>query len=157
MMEATVPVQVSPPPDDAAAESFRGFEKVFRDAQVQAKRDLETGAAELRTVEIKGLLEHSMTDSAWHELLNQAREAAEHGAKQYLLLRFPSGLCTDNARAINNPPNPDWSQTLRGEAAAIYERWHVSLRPLGFGLSAQMLDFPGGKPGDVGLFLFWGE
>ncbi len=87
----------------------------------------------------------------------QAAKAAEHGEKQYLLLRFPSDVCTDDSRAINNPPNPAWPQTLRGEAADIYNRWHTALRPLGFDLSAQVLDFPGGKPGDVGLFLRWGE
>jgi hypothetical protein len=83
--------------------------------------------------------------------------ASERGEKQYLLLRFPSDVCTDDARAINNPPNPEWPQTLQGEAADIYQRWHTALRPHGFDLFAQVLDFPGGKPGDVGLFLKWGE
>jgi hypothetical protein len=27
----------------------------------------------------------------------------------------------------------------------------------GFRLAARVLDFPGGMPGDIGLFLVWGE
>jgi hypothetical protein len=42
---------------------------------------------------------------------------------------------------------------LRGEAAELYLRWERDLKPLGFGLSARVLDFPGGKPGDIGLFM----
>ena len=76
---------------------------------------------------------------------------------KYLLLRFPSELCTDGARAINNPPNPDWPSTLQGEAMELDARWRDQLSPRGFHLAARLLDFPDGKPGDVGLFLFWGE
>jgi hypothetical protein len=56
-----------------------------------------------------------------------------------------------------DPPNDTWPETLRGEAAEIYQRWSATLRPDGFDLSGQVLDFPQGKPGDVGLFLRWGE
>jgi hypothetical protein len=142
---------------DASADSFRRYEHAFRDAQDQSKRDLKIEVAEHRQHQVKAMIEDEITDPAWGELIGQARKAAERGEKQYLLLRFPSELCTDDSRAINNPPDPTWPQTLRGEAAEIYERWHSGLRPLGFNLSAQVLDFPGGKPGDVGLFLRWGE
>src|SRR5271154_6595547 len=93
----------------------------------------------------------------WRELLHQARQGAERGEKEYLLLRFPSELCKDGARAINNPPNPDWPKTLQGEAMELYARWRDQLSPRGFHLAARVLDSPGGNPGDVGLFLFWGE
>jgi hypothetical protein len=141
---------------DQSADSFRGYEQAFKDAQDQSKRDLKTEAAEHRQKQVKAMIEGEITDPAWDELVGQARKAAERGEEQYLLLRFPSELCTDDSRAINNPPDPTWPQTLRGEAAEIYERWHATLRPFGFNLSAQVLDFPGGKPGDVGLFLRWG-
>ena len=146
-----------PPLIAISAGSFRGFEKAFQDAQIQKKQGLKSEAAEHRQEQVKEMISDKITDAAWDELVDQARKAAAHGEKQYLLLRFPSELCTDDSRAINNPPNPAWPQTLRGEAADIYERWHSALRPLGFDLSAQVLDFPGGKPGDVGLFLRWGE
>jgi hypothetical protein len=31
----------------------------------------------------------------------------------------------------------------------------TELRPLGFKLTAQVLDYPGGTPGDIGLYLRW--
>jgi hypothetical protein len=146
-----------PPTIDQFADSFRGYERAFKNAQDQSKRDLKTEAVEHRQKQVREMIEGEITNAAWDELVDQARKAAEHGEKHYLLSRFPSELCTDDSRAINNPPNPTWPQTLRGEAADIYERWHSALRPHGFNLSAQVLDFPGGKPGDVGLFLRWGE
>lgn len=139
------------------AASFRGFEKSFKDAHEQAQHDLKQVAAQHRQDQVKRIVAGDITDEAWDDLLQKARHAAEHGAKEYLLLRFPSEVCTDESRAINNPPNPSWPTTLRGEAAALYARWHAHLRPLGFNLSAQVLDFPDGKPGDVGLMLKWGE
>jgi hypothetical protein len=141
---------------DESADAFRGYEQAFKDAQDQSKRDLKIEVAEHRQEQVKAMIEGEITDAAWDELVGQARKAAERGEKQYLLLRFPSELCADDSRAMNNPPNPTWPQTLRGEAPEIYERWHSALRPFGFDLSAQVLDFPGGKPGDVGLFLRWG-
>ena len=88
--------------------------------------------------------------------MHGAREAAEHGEKEVMLLRVPSDLCTDQGRAINGPL-PDWPKTLRGEAAEIYLRWEHDLKPQGFHLTARVLDFPGDKPGDIGLFLIWGQ
>jgi len=72
-----------------------------------------------------------------------------------MLLRLPSQLCSDGDRAVN-APRADWPKTLRGEAAEIYLRWERDLKPHGFGISARVLDFPGGMPGDIGLFLVWG-
>lgn len=142
---------------EASADLFRGFEKAFKDAQIQRKQDLKNATAAARREQVKGLITYVISDAEWDGLLEQARKAAVHGEKQFLLLRFPSSLCTDDSRAINNPPNDTWPQTLRGEASEIYQRWHTVLQPHGFGLSAQVLDFPDGKPGDVGLFLRWGE
>jgi len=77
------------------------------------------------------------------------------GETEFLLLRFPSQLCSDSGRAIN-VPDPDWPETLRGEAAEMYLRWERDLRPRGFHLTARVIDYPGGMPGDVGLYLVWG-
>ncbi len=88
--------------------------------------------------------------------LHQARAAAEHGEQEFMVLRFPADLCTDHGRAIN-APQQDWPKTLRGEAAEIYLQWEHELKPRGFRLTARVLDFPDGKPGDIGLFLAWGQ
>ena len=73
-----------------------------------------------------------------------------------MLLRFPHDLCSDGGRAVN-VPEPDWPKTLRGEAAEVFLRWERELKSRGFRLVARILDFPGGFPGDIGLFLVWGE
>jgi hypothetical protein len=156
-MQKPVHDESKPSADIQSAESFRGFEQAFKDAQTRKQQDLNREAAEHRKEQVNEMIEGKITDDAWEGLVHHARTAAEHGEKEYLLLRFPSDLCTDDARAINNPPNPTWPETLRGEAADIYARWDGTLRPYGFNLSAQVLNFPDGKPGDVGLFLRWGE
>jgi hypothetical protein len=82
------------------------------------------------------------------------RGAAERGEREVLALRFPSEYCTDGGRAINNF-EPDWPKTLTGFAKRAYEFWQEELEPQGYKLSAQIMDFPGGVPGDVGVFLRW--
>jgi len=44
---------------------------------------------------------------------------------------------------------------LEGGPRLAYEFWHDHLRPLGFGLRAEVLEYPGGMPGDIGFFLTW--
>jgi hypothetical protein len=96
-----------------------------------------------------------ISDDSWRTLVDQARQAVEHDEKRSMLLRLPSQLCSDRGRAIN-AARADWPQKLRGEAAKVYLRWERDLKPYGFGISANVLDFPGGMPGDIGLFLVWG-
>jgi hypothetical protein len=85
------------------------------------------------------------------QLVNQAAERGEHEVQVY---RFPSALCTDGGRAINNF-EASWDATLDGLAKLAHEAWRDHLRPLGFGLQARVLEYPGGMPGDIGLFLTW--
>jgi CBS domain-containing protein len=110
--------------------------------------------AEQRRRDLRRLIDTHITDSEWNRLLHGAREAAERGDTEFLLLRFPSQLCSDAGRAIN-APDPEWPATLRGEAAELYLRWERELRPRRFHLAARILEFPDGVPGDIGLFLTW--
>jgi hypothetical protein len=80
--------------------------------------------------------------------------AAERGEREVLAIRFPSEYCTDGGRAINSF-EPDWPKTLTGFAKRAYEFWQKELEPHGYKLRAQIMDFPGGMPGDVGIFLRW--
>jgi hypothetical protein len=79
------------------------------------------------------------------------KSAAERGEREVLALRFS---CTDGGRAINSF-EPDWPETLTGFARRAYEFWKQELEPHGYKLRAQIMDFPGGVPGDVGIFLKW--
>jgi len=80
--------------------------------------------------------------------------AAERGANHIQVFTFPSKLCTDAGRKINNA-DPDWPTTLVGFAARAYEFYKAELQPHGYKLRAEILDFPGGFPGEVGITLAW--
>jgi hypothetical protein len=80
--------------------------------------------------------------------------AAERGADHIQVFTFPSKLCTDGGRKINNA-DPDWPTTLVGYAARAYEFYKAELQPHGYRLRAEILDFPGGFPGEVGITLAW--
>jgi len=128
---------------------FKRKEREEREAQLRA-------VAERNRRTVAELIDQHISDEGWRALVQGAREAAEHGEKRLLLLRFPNELCSDGGRAIN-VSEPNWPSTLRGEAAEVFLRWERDLKPRGFHLTAQVLEFPGGKPGDIGLFLVWGE
>jgi hypothetical protein len=83
------------------------------------------------------------------------RRAAEQGNRQVLAVTFPANYCNDKGRRINNL-EPDWPESLEGFAKKAYEFYIAELKPLGFKLTAQILDYPGGIPGNVGLYLSWG-
>jgi hypothetical protein len=69
--------------------------------------------------------------------------------------RFPNQLCTDKGRAINQQ-EPGWEKTLTGVPKEIYQLWDKYFRARGYKLKVQIVDFPGGVPGDVGMTLSWG-
>jgi hypothetical protein len=71
-----------------------------------------------------------------------------------MIMRFPSALCLDDGRAINNGER-DWPETLTGKALEAYTLWERLGRANGYRMIARIVDYPGGIPGDVGLFLDW--
>jgi hypothetical protein len=87
-------------------------------------------------------------------LCNAMLAAAERGTNQLQVVTFPSELCSDGGRAINNS-DPNWPETLVGFAQRAYEIYKTELQPHGYKLRAEILDFPGGKPGEVGITLSW--
>jgi CBS domain-containing protein len=145
-----------PKHDRLTVEDFRQLEADFHSGEMQHKDEVRRAAAKHRQQRTAELIDAHVFDDAWRAMLHHARIAAENGQKQDLLLRFPNQLCLDGGRAIN-VAEADWPATLRGEPAEIYLRWERDLKHAGFGLSAQVLEFPDGKPGDIGLFLIWGE
>lgn len=145
------------PPDKASptAADFQGLVQAFENQETHSREEMRHKAQEERQHQAEELIGTHMSDDAWRNLFREARAAAGRGLKEFLLLRFPSALCTDGGRAIN-APDPDWPATLRGEAAEIYLRWSRDLKPQGFHLAARVVEFPDGMPGDIGMFLVWG-
>jgi hypothetical protein len=80
--------------------------------------------------------------------------AVENGHSSVLVYRFPHTLCTDNGRAINQTEE-GWEKTLTGVPREIYEFWQRQLKSKGYNLSYEIVDYPGGMPGDVGITLSW--
>jgi len=80
--------------------------------------------------------------------------AVKDGKMEAMVYSFPSDLCTDSGRAINNN-DPRWPETLQGKAKEFFERYEELGKPQGYRLRAMVVTFPGGVPGDIGFFLNW--
>ncbi len=80
--------------------------------------------------------------------------AVANGQTEVVVLRFPNQLCADRGRAINQA-EVGWEKTLTGLPQELYGFWEKYLRPRGYRLKVQIVDFPGGLPGDVGVTLCW--
>ena len=83
------------------------------------------------------------------------KRAADNGLMEVQVGRFPNELCTDHGRAINQQ-EPGWESTLTGVPKELFEFWQKHLKPRGYKLRIQIVYFPGGMPGDVGISLNWG-
>jgi CBS domain-containing protein len=142
--------------DPPKAELFRHLVGAFRDHQARERQESRKQVEEHNQQHVNDLLRSHVTAQVWSDLMQRAHDAAATGQKEFLLLRFPNQLCSDGGRAID-VAEESWPGTLRGGAAEMYLRWERELKPNGFGLSARVLEYPGGKPGDIGLFLVWGE
>jgi hypothetical protein len=139
-----------------------------READEQLKRQREEELAEFK----KRLDTFQLTD--WHvkTVLDRIKRAFDRGETELMFTSFPSSFCTDGGRAIVNagaPPinqpdekdalakadEPEWLATLPAGARPIYAYWKSNLHPGGFRFSARIINYPGGVPGDVGLFFSW--
>jgi len=82
------------------------------------------------------------------------QRAVRNGMKEVQVYRFPNALCTDRGRAINQQEE-GWETTLTGIPKEMYQIWYDYLRPRGYKIAFQIIDFPGGMPGDIGITLKW--
>ena len=81
--------------------------------------------------------------------------AVSNGRTEVQVHRFPNTLCTDRGRAINQQ-EPGWENTLTGVPKEIHQLWAKYFRARGYKLKVEIIDFPGGMPGDVAMTLKWG-
>ena len=80
--------------------------------------------------------------------------AVSNGLTEVQVYRFPNALCTDHGRAINQQEQ-GWETTLTGLPKEMFQFWERQLRPRGYKIKFQIVDFPDGMPGDVGITLKW--
>jgi hypothetical protein len=130
-----------------------------------AEREMAKAAEELRRMKEqeekqKAVMEEfhkppaRTPDQLMQLIMQLVNRAAEAGQTEVQIYRFPNDMCTDRGRKINNS-EPEWEKTLEGRPRAGYEFWRDHVRPLGFGLKAEVLEYPGGMPGDIGFFVTW--
>jgi len=84
------------------------------------------------------------------------QRAVLNGLSEVQVYRFPNSLCTDRGRAINQM-QPGWQKTLTGIPLEIFQLWSDHLEPRGYRIKYQIIDFPGGAPGDISIVLAWGD
>ncbi|MBM7483522.1 MULTISPECIES: hypothetical protein [Bradyrhizobium] len=84
------------------------------------------------------------------------QRAVRNGLTEVQVYRFPNTLCTDKGRAINQM-EAGWEKTLTGIPKEIFELWSEYLKPRGYRIGYQVIDFPGGVPGDIGVIISWGD
>ncbi|HVQ81752.1 MAG: hypothetical protein WBW13_18205 [Pseudolabrys sp.] len=82
--------------------------------------------------------------------------AVNNGLTEVEVGRFPNSLFTDRGRAINQQ-EAGWEATLTGLPKELFEFWKQYLQPKGYRLRYQIVDWPEGKPGDIGITLSWGQ
>lgn len=127
------------------AEDMAKAKKAFERMKVE-----EDEQASLREI----FLSRDLHPDAKTRINAAVQRAALQGQHQIMAIKFPASYCNDQGRRINNM-EPDWPDSLEGFAKKAYEFYMAELKPLGYKLSAQVLDFPGGMPGDVGFYLSW--
>lgn len=99
-------------------------------------------------------MEREIHPEVFERINTAVRVAAERGQHQIQVLTFPSKFCADGGRRINIA-DPEWPSTLDGFAKRAFEFYEKELRPLGYKLNAEIISFPDGMPGEVGLYLKW--
>ena len=71
-------------------------------------------------------------------------------------LPLPNSLCTDRGRATNQQ-EPGWEKTLTGIPLEIFQLWSDYLKPRGYRIKYQIVDFSGGIPGDICIVIAWDD
>ncbi len=118
--------------------------------KAQAAEEAEKRALHERLTKPSGLSDAEVMEKA-SIIINRA---VENGLMSVEVFRFPHDLCTDNGRA-NNQAEAGWEGTLTGIPRELLEFWRRQLKPRGYHIHYQILDFPHGMPGDVVVILSW--
>lgn len=124
------------------------------EANKQARAQAEAAAEKKALIDQLRKPQGTSDEEAIRRGLEIIHRAIKNRLTEVELIRFPNELCTDKGRAINQQ-EPGWENTLTGEPKEIYQFWHKFFRPRGYKLRVQVVDFPGGLPGDIGMSVSW--
>lgn len=130
--------------------ALREAEKAGRFAREQSAAESEKQALLEKFSKPSGVSDQERLERAI-AIINRA---ANNSLTEVEVVRFPNSLCTDHGRAINQQES-GWESTLTGLPKELFEFWQEHLKPNGYRLRVQIVDFPGGMPGDIGMSLSW--
>jgi hypothetical protein len=126
-------------------------EKASEEMRNKAKADAEKKALIDKLTKPSGVSD----EQALKRVATIVQRAVKNGFTEVEVYRFPNVMCTDRGRAINNNLEPGWEKTLTGLPKEMYEFWERQLKPRGYKVRFQVVDFSGGVPGDIGITLKW--
>ena len=132
--------------------ALKEAEKAGQDARRLAAAEAEKHALIEKLSKPSGLTEDAKVKLA----ATVIQRAVRNGLTEVQVYRFPNSLCTDKGRAINQQER-GWEKTLTGMAQEIYQLWFDYLKPRGYRIRYQIVDFPGGTPGDISIVIAWGD
>ena len=134
--------------------------KKIAEVQSQKASDFMRSQAAAET-EIKELLDKLSKPSGVSDeermkrAANIINRAVNNGLTEVLVGTFPNQVTTDRGRAINQQ-EPGWENTLTGLPLELFEFWKKHLQARGYKIKYQIVNFPNGMPGDIGITLNWG-
>lgn len=125
-------------------------------AEIDHERDLKKKKAQQERELREAFMARKVAEKAVaiERVNNAVRNAAKNSQRQLQIITFPSSYCSDGGRRINIA-DPEWPTTLTGFAKDAYDFYDTELRPLGYKLHAEIINFPGGMPGEVAMSLAW--
>ena len=130
--------------------AIKEAEKADQEARAAAAAEAEKRALIERLSQPSGL----SVDEKVKLASSVIQRAVRNGLTEVQVYRFPNMLCTDKGRAINQM-EPGWEKTLTGIPKEIFQLWTDYLKPRGYRIGYQIIDFPGGVPGDIGITISW--
>jgi hypothetical protein len=139
---------------DFSSASVRSYIQSKRKQADDERRAYEAAQREQREKLHKEFSEREVQPEALQRVATLVEKAVDCGEKHVLLFQFPSDWLSDGGRSITSQ-DPNWPAKLDGFAQRAYAFYERELAPRGFRLRAQIVDWPGGMPGDVGFYLSW--
>jgi len=113
------------------------------EAEKQARAQAEAEAEKKALVDQLRKPPGTSDEEAIRRGLEIIHRAVKNRLTEVEIIRFPNELCTDKGRAITGTPKE------------IYQFWDKYFRPRGYKLRVQIVDFPGGLPGDIAMTVSW--
>ena len=137
-----------------SAEDLRKRALELQLAEMEREEKIKAREAKKHSEFLEDFFQKHVGESERAVIKRLVTKAAADGKYEAMIYSFPSSLCSDSGRGINNNL-PGWQNTLQGKAKELYDLFEQVAKPQGYGLKAAIINFPGGMPGDVGFFLTW--